>query len=84
MIIRNCTTNKARRAVKTTGRGGTPAKEVCGISPEGATDYSATPSGLNYAATYSRDFTPACGLWPLQGLGGTIADNHILVFIIFN
>ena len=76
MIIRNRTTSKARRAVKTTGRGATPAKTTYGTSPERATEYSATPLGFVFLVSYSRGCTPACNLWPLQGLGGTIADSH--------
>ena len=48
MIIRYRTT-KAPKGLQTTGRGETPAKVVCGISPERAAEYPATPSGFGPA-----------------------------------
>ena len=79
MIIRNRTT-KALKGLQTTGRGATPAIAECKASPERATDYSATPSGLNIFIAYSRGCTPACSLISPSGFGGTIADNHLFFY----
>ena len=46
LSYRNVCAAKARRADKTTGRGATPAKYGGNGSPEGATEWSVTPSGL--------------------------------------
>ena len=88
MIIRKDTT-KARRADKTTGRGAAPAPLACYRrdartpasqrregNPKGVTEESCRPFRANVYANVCRGCTPACGLLPLWGFGGTIADNH--------
>lgn len=61
-------TQKARRADENTGRGVTPAKGGENVSPEGATEHSATPSGLRWNTRCSRGYTPACDLSAPLGL----------------
>jgi hypothetical protein len=67
-ILANGSAAEARRAEKITGRGETPAKADGNISPEGATECSATPSGLGSTTRIYRGFTPACGLNTPSGL----------------
>ena len=74
-ILANGSAAEARRAEKKTmvrtdrpGRGETPAKADGNISPEGATECSATPSGFGYLPPIYRGFTPACGLNAPSGL----------------
>ena len=67
-ISANGSAAKARRAEKTTGRGFTPARAEDNISPEGATEHSATPSGLWPNSRIYRGFTPVCGLNAPLGL----------------
>ena len=67
-ILANGSAAEARRAEKITGRGETPAKADGNISPEGATECSATPSGFGYLPPIYRGFTPACGLNAPSGL----------------
>ena len=78
MIIRYRTT-KAPKGQQTIGRGETPVKVVCGISPKRAAEGSATPLGFGSAPCVYRGFTPAYGLNSPSGfVGGTFADNHIV------
>ena len=58
-----------RKGVKTTDRGATPAKGGSDGSPEGATEHSATPSGLRWHTRFSRGCTPACNLISPSGFG---------------
>ena len=58
-ILANGSAAEARRAEMITGRGETPAKADGNISPEGATECSATPSGFGYLPPIYRGFTPA-------------------------
>ena len=74
-ILANGSAAEARRAEKKTmvrtdrpGRGEPPAKADGNISPEGATECSATPSGFGYSPPIYRGFTPACGLNAPSGL----------------
>jgi hypothetical protein len=67
-ISTNGSATEARRAEKITGRGEAPAKAGGNISPEGATECSATPSGFVYTPPIYRGFTPVCGLNAPSGL----------------
>ena len=56
----------SRQAVE---RSGTPAKADGNISPEGATECSATPSGFGYLPAYLQGFHPC--LWSQRPFGAT-------------
>ena len=58
---------KAQNGPQITGRGRTPAKKSRNVSPEWATDSSATPSGFAYFIHLSRGSTPACNLISSSG-----------------
>ena len=75
MTIRNLTTKKARRADEITGRGKTPDKMHPKDEPrKGDRLFCCTFGTSSYYCIFYRGDTPACGLWPILGLGGTIAD----------
>ena len=71
---------KAQNGQQITGRGNTPAKKSRNVSPEWATDCSATPSGFAYCIHFSRGVTPACNIISPSGFGSTIAYNHMKLY----
>jgi hypothetical protein len=83
MFIRNRTTKEARRAVKTTGRGATPANGGVVYEPRRGDRLFCRSFRAQITTAICRGCTPACNLWPILGLGGIFADNHFFYADIY-